>query len=167
MYWSQIFLAGLGYYRGVVPCVTRGTDRLFYLQTEFCGTMKVTMWTPVFCLFVPFWLPLLGKAAPKPEWIELSYQFNNGTIYWPTSLAFKHIRLSENFTAAGFYYSAYDISAAEHGGTHIDSPRHFAANRWTTDQKPLDRLIGPAIKIDMSSKAAQVMVLLQFGKLML
>lgn len=113
------------------------------------------MKTPVLCLFVHFWLPLLGKAAPKPEWIELSYQFNNETIYWPTSLAFKHVRLSENFTAAGFYYSAYDIITAEHGGTHIDSPRHFAENRWTTDQIPLDRLIGPAIKIDVSSKAAE------------
>lgn len=116
------------------------------------------MWTPVLCLFVQFWLPLLGKAAPKPEWIELSYQFNNETISWPTSLAFKHIRLSEQFTAAGYYFSAYDISTAEHGGTHIDSPRHFAEDKWTTDQIPLDRLIGQAIKIDMSSKAAQVMV---------
>ena len=148
-----------------MPCVTHGSGAcLFCLQTDLCGTIYVeVMKTPVLCLFVHFWLPLLGKAAPKREWIELSYQFNSETIYWPTSLAFKHIRLSENFIAAGFYYSAYDISAAEHGGTHIDSPRHFAANRWTTDQIPLDRLIGPAIKIDMSSKAAQVMVLLQFG----
>ena len=66
------------------------------------------MKTSVLCLFVHFWLPLLGKAAPKREWIELSYQFNSETIYWPNSLAFKHIRLSENFIAAGFYYSAYD-----------------------------------------------------------
>ena len=148
-----------------MPCVTHGSGAcLFCLQTDLCGTIYVeVMKTPVLCLFVHFWLPLLGKAAPKPEWIELSYQFNNETIYWPTSLAFKHVRLSENFTAAGFYYSAYDIITAEHGGTHIDSPRHFAANRWTTDQIPLDRLSGPAIKIDVSSKAAQVMVLLQFG----
>ena len=137
------------------------TDRS--LRYNLCGSHEDTCSLPLCSL----WLPLLGKAAPKREWIELSYQFNSETIYWPTSLAFKHISLSENFIAAGFYYSAYDISAAEHGGTHIDSPRHFAANRWTTDQIPLDRLIGPAIKIDVSSKAAEVMVLLQFGKLML
>ena len=137
------------------------TDRS--LRDNLCGSHEDTCSLPLCSLLAPS----PGQSSTKREWIELSYQFHSETIYWPTSLAFKHIRLSENFIAAGFYYLAYDISAAEHGGTHIDSPRHFAANRWTTDQIPLDRLIGPAIKIDMSSKAAQVMVLLQFGKLML
>ncbi|XP_078348297.1 isatin hydrolase-like [Oculina patagonica] len=49
----------------------------------------------------------------------------------------------------------YAISAPEHGGTHLDAPRHVSAGKWTTDQIPLDRLIGPAIKIDISSKAAK------------
>ena len=62
----------------------------------------------------------------------------------------------DNYTAEGFYLLMYSFSAAEHGGTHIDAPRHFAEGKWTTDQIPLDRLIGPAIKIDISSKAAQV-----------
>lgn len=117
------------------------------------------MWIPVTSLswwFAYFWIPLLGTPVPKPEWIELSYPFNNDTIYWPTVLSFKHILQYDNYTPAGFYYSSYDIKASEHGGTHLDAPRHFAAGKWTTDQIPLDHLIGPAIKINVSSKAAQV-----------
>ena len=48
------------------------------------------------------------------------------------------------------------ISAPEHGGTHLDAPRHYAKGKWSTAEIPLDRLIGPAIKIDISSKAAEV-----------
>ena len=102
-----------------------------------------------------FWLPLLGGPL-KPEWIELSHPFNNEPIYWPTSLNFKHTKVFDGMTDDGFYYSAYDISGAEHGGTHLDAPSHFAEGKWTAGDIPLDRLIGPGIKIDISSKAAQV-----------
>lgn len=106
-----------------------------------------------------FWFPMLGGPL-KQEWIELSYPFNNETIYWPTSLAFKHTKVFDGFTEGGFYVSKYDISGAEHGGTHLDAPSRFGEGKWTADQIPLDRLIGPAIKIDISSKAAEVDVTL-------
>lgn len=61
----------------------------------------------------------------------------------------------QGFTDDGYYYSAYDISGGEHGGTHLDAPNHFAEGKWTTDEIPIDRLTGQAIKIDISSKAAQ------------
>lgn len=105
--------------------------------------------------YAVMWLPLLGESAESP-WIDLSYPFNNDTIYWPTAESFKHIEVFENFTTAGFYYASYDFSASEHGGTHLDAPRHFAEGKMTADEIPLDKLIGPAIKIDISSKAAQV-----------
>ena len=116
--------------------------------------MKTVVLRLAFCAAL-VWVPMLVDSDESP-WIELSYQFNNDTIYWPTALSFKHILEFANFTADGYYYSAYQISASEHGGTHLDSPRHFSAGKWTTDQIPLDRLIGPAIKINISSKAAKV-----------
>ena len=45
-------------------------------------------------------------------------------------------------------------------GTHLDAPNHFGEGKWTADEIPLDRLIGPAIKIDISSKAAEVDIIL-------
>ena len=43
--------------------------------------------------------------------------------------------------------------AGEHGGTHIDSPIHFGRDKWAVDEIPLDRLSGPAVVIDITSKA--------------
>ena len=40
----------------------------------------------------------------------------------------------EGMTDKGYFYSAYRYSAAEHGGTHLDSPVHFAKGRYTVDQ---------------------------------
>ena len=54
----------------------------------------------------------------------------------------------------GYYYEAYSFCAAEHGGTHLDAPIHFAAQRWTADAIPLERMIGPAILVDVSRRAA-------------
>ena len=49
------------------------------------------------------------------------------------------------------YFSRY-ISLPEHFATHIDAPAHFAKGSWTVDQIPPDRLIGPLVLIDVTSK---------------
>ncbi|MGH7538112.1 MAG: cyclase family protein, partial [Gemmatimonadales bacterium] len=41
-----------------------------------------------------------------------------------------------------------------HGGTHLDAPIHFVEGKWTTDQVPLDHLIGPAVVVDVSAAVA-------------
>ena len=86
-------------------------------------------------------------------WVDLSHDFAEDTVYWPTAEPFKLTTVAAGKTEAGYYYSAYQFCASEHGGTHIDAPVHFAENRNSVDQIPLDRLIGPAIKIDISAKA--------------
>jgi kynurenine formamidase len=87
-------------------------------------------------------------------WVDLTYDFSEETIYWVTAEPFKRTTVAEGVTPAGFYYSAYNYSAAEHGGTHLDSPVHFAEGKKTVDQIGLDQLIGPAVKIDVSGRAA-------------
>ena len=56
-------------------------------------------------------------------------------------------------TDKGYYYSAYSVKTAEHGGTHLDAPVHFAEGRHTTDEVPLNQLIGAAVVIDVSAGA--------------
>ena len=92
-------------------------------------------------------------ALPPGEWIDLSHGFSSETLYWPTAEPFKLQTVSAGMTDKGYYYSAYSFCAAEHGGTHIDAPVHFAEGRNSVDEIPLDRLIAPAIKIDVSAKA--------------
>ena len=56
-------------------------------------------------------------------------------------------------TESGFWYEANNFSGAEHGGTHIDAPAHFAKGRWRVDEIPLSRLIAPGVMVDVSHKA--------------
>lgn len=91
---------------------------------------------------------------PKGQWIDLSHDFSDETIYWVTAEPFKRTTVSEGKTPQGFYYSAYNFSGAEHGGTHIDSPIHFAEGKKTTEQIGLDQLIAHGVKIDVSSNAS-------------
>lgn len=95
-----------------------------------------------------------ASIFPNGKVIDLSYDFSDKTIYWVTAKEFEKETVAEGLTEGGFYYSAYNFSGAEHGGTHIDSPVHFAENRQTVDQIPLENLIGQAVKIDVSSKAS-------------
>jgi kynurenine formamidase len=88
-------------------------------------------------------------------WIDLSHPFDPTTIYWPTAKPFRLEVVSAQRTPAGFYYAANNFSAAEHGGTHVDAPIHFAEGKWTTDQIPVERLIGPAVVVDVSAAVTQ------------
>lgn len=94
------------------------------------------------------------KAAFSGEWIDLSYDFSDKTIYWVESDGFKKETVAEGPNEKGYYYSAYKFSTPEHGGTHLDAPRHFAEGRQTVDEVPLTQLIGAAVKIDVSAKSA-------------
>jgi kynurenine formamidase len=90
--------------------------------------------------------------GPTPTIVDLSHPFDTDTIYWPTEDGFKLDVAAAGMTDAGYYYSANRFTGAEHGGTHLDAPIHFAEGRWTVDQIPLERLIGPAIKVDVSDQ---------------
>lgn len=87
--------------------------------------------------------------------VDLSHSYGEDTLYWPTSPSrFEKTELAYGETAAGWFYSAFSICTPEHGGTHLDAPRHFAVDGYPTDQIPLKRLIGNAVVIDVSAKAA-------------
>jgi kynurenine formamidase len=94
------------------------------------------------------------KPFAAGKWIDLSYDFSAETPYWPTSEPFRLDTASEGTTPGGYYYSAYNFCAAEHGGTHLDAPVHFAEGAWSTEQIPLENLTGEAVVIDVSDKAA-------------
>lgn len=108
-------------------------------------------------------LALLLAACQRPSavalldqgtWVDLSYPFDSTTIYWPTAEPFRLEVVSAQRTPVGYYYAANNISAAEHGGTHLDAPIHFAEGRHTTDQILLEQLMGPAVVLDVTAKAA-------------
>jgi kynurenine formamidase len=89
------------------------------------------------------------------KWVDLSYEFSSETIYWPTAKTFHLEVVFADVTEKGYYYSANNFSAAEHGGTHIDAPIHFAEGKNSLDQIPFEKLIGNAVVVDVSEKALQ------------
>jgi kynurenine formamidase len=93
------------------------------------------------------------ETMPSGQWIDLSHDFSADTVYWPTSDPFKLETVAAGVTDKGYYYAANKFCASEHGGTHLDAPRHFAEGRMTVDQIPLSQLAAPAVKIDVTGPA--------------
>lgn len=94
------------------------------------------------------------SSLPAGKVIDLSHPFDATTVYWPTAEPFKLEKDFEGMTDQGYYYSAYRYSSAEHGGTHIDAPVHFAKGRHSVDEIPLNQLIGSAIVVDVTRQVA-------------
>lgn len=86
--------------------------------------------------------------------IDLTYPFDENTIFWPTAEGFQLEVAFEGVTEQGFYYTANNFCTAEHGGTHIDAPIHFYKDRNTVDRIPLEQLLGKGVVIDVSEKCA-------------
>jgi kynurenine formamidase len=94
-----------------------------------------------------------APKATNEKIIDLSHPFDAQTIYWPTEDGFKLEKRADGVTEQGYYYAANAFAAPEHGGTHIDAPKHFSISSHTVDQIPLDQLIGDAILIDVTKQA--------------
>jgi len=89
-------------------------------------------------------------ALPQGAVVDLSYSYDDSTIFWPTADGFELEKDFEGVTDNGFYYTANTFCTAEHGGTHIDAPIHFSEGKASVDKIPLDRLMGPAVLIDVT-----------------
>ncbi|NIR47231.1 cyclase family protein [candidate division KSB1 bacterium] len=111
--------------------------------------------------FILSGLLILGACSPpEPDLlsgkiIDLSYAYDDTTIFWPTAKEFELEVVHAGMTDAGYYYAANNFCTAEHGGTHIDAPIHFSENGKTVDAIPVDRLIGKGVVIDVSEKCTE------------
>lgn len=88
------------------------------------------------------------------KWIDLSHSYDTKTPYWPTAEGFQLDTVFAGMTELGYYYSAFQFTSAEHGGTHIDAPIHFAEGRKSVDEITLDQLTGMAIVINVKDSVS-------------
>lgn len=84
--------------------------------------------------------------------LDMSYTFDETTVYWPTDKSFRWEQNRWGPTANGYWYASANYAASEHGGTHLDSPIHFSEKGDTTDSISLDRLVSMANVIDVQDK---------------
>jgi len=104
---------------------------------------------------VPAPAPAPPAVFPAGPIVDLSHAYEAGSIFWPTADPFRLDKVADGVTPAGFYYASNNFFTSEHGGTHMDAPVHFAQGSHTADQVPLDRLVGPALVIDVTEAARQ------------
>lgn len=108
------------------------------------------------CLIALLMLALLSHTAsgqaPSGRAVDLSHAFDADTIFWPTEKGFQFEQGPHGVTEKGYFYSANRFCTAEHGGTHVDAPIHFAAGKNTVDSIPIDQLVGPGVVIDVSAQ---------------
>jgi kynurenine formamidase len=96
--------------------------------------------------------PLLDLS--RARLVDLSHAFDDKTLYWPNSPSrFELKRLAYGQTPGGYFYSSNALCTPEHGGTHLDAPIHFAEGRWASEQIPVDRLVAPAVVVDVTGQA--------------
>lgn len=100
-------------------------------------------------------LPVFGQEIDESKVIDMTYAFDENTIYWPTAKPFHLDVVAAGKTEAGYWYAANNICLAEHGGTHMDAPIHFAEGKRAASEVPVQQLIGPAVVIDVQSQASQ------------
>lgn len=93
-----------------------------------------------------------AQMIDESKVIDLTYAFDERTIYWPTAKPFHLEVVSAAKTKAGYWYAANNICLAEHGGTHMDAPIHFAEGKRAADEVPVQQLIGPAVVVDVRAQ---------------
>ena len=114
----------------------------------------------LWCVSAALVLASCSQPVPPPfpggELVDLSHSYDATTIFWPTAEeGFKLEKVADGVTPAGYYYASNNFCAAEHGGTHLDAPIHFAQGHPAVDQIPISRFFAPAFVIDVSAAVAK------------
>jgi kynurenine formamidase len=131
------------------------------------STLKsLIFWLGVIVFAAVVWSVMRSKPAEAPQsvpsqvamtsWpgtiVDLSHTYDASTIFWPTAEPFKLDKVADGVTPGGYYYAANNFRTAEHGGTHLDAPVHFASGKHAVDGIPLDQLVGFAAVVDVAAK---------------
>jgi kynurenine formamidase len=96
--------------------------------------------------------PTLTVLGPV---VDLTHAFEANTIFWPSDPeGFVLERGTEGRTEAGYWYAAHRMRLAEHGGTHLDAPNHFHEGGSSAERVALDRLVAPAVVVDVRQACA-------------
>ena len=60
--------------------------------------------------------PIAALFSGQAEWIDMSYAYDEDTIFWPTARVFEFEIVEAGTSDAGYYYAANSFCTAEHGG---------------------------------------------------
>ncbi|HET8722293.1 MAG TPA: cyclase family protein, partial [Nitrospira sp.] len=110
----------------------------------------------ILCLGLLLFLPVEPASAEigDAKLVDLTYALDEHNVFWPSNKPFTWEKSSWGTSAQGYWYASAEFAMSEHGGTHIDAPIHFAEGKQAVDEIPLQRLIAPAVVIDVQPAVA-------------
>src|ERR687895_355247 len=76
--------------------------------------------------------------------VDLTQPLGPATVLWPGSTPFAAVVDGEHGRDTSYHRT---LTLAEHSGTHIDAPGHFAAGGRTTDELAAHDLVRPAVAL--------------------
>ena len=81
--------------------------------------------------------------------IDITVPLTAGLARYPDDPAFELVATSR--MSEGAEYNGTRVARSVHYGTHVDAPRHFAADGVTVDAVPLEILVGKARVVDLQA----------------
>src|SRR5262245_19015602 len=97
------------------------------------------------------------KSAPddivsgKTRVIDLSYSISDKMVPWPGDAKAFEAKINATIEKNGYFTRSFWM--LEHYGTHMDAPAHFPPGTTTVDNIAPERLLGPAVVLDVSREA--------------
>lgn len=91
---------------------------------------------------------------------DLTLELEDGTSTHPAHPRCVVVEFARHaFTAPRFQppcrgFASKLLMFSDHIGTHVDAPFHYFPEKGTIESVPLDRLVGPAVWLDLSAKPA-------------
>ncbi len=96
---------------------------------------------------------LEGISTGQTRILDLGHSLDAQNPYWPGP-GYGPLKYEIFATLEKDGVLSGRFSMAEHTGTHLDAPNHFAAGQISVDQLPLEQLFASAVVIDVRTKAA-------------
>jgi len=94
-----------------------------------------------------------GIATGKTRIIDLTHPLNPQNPYWPGP-GYGPFRYELFATLEKDGVLSGRFALAEHTGTHLDAPNHFAKGQISLDKIPPEKFFAPAVVIDVRTKVS-------------
>jgi len=94
---------------------------------------------------------LAGVATGETRVVDLTYALNDKLPRWPGDDRAFEAKVNARAEEAGYF--SRSVWMLEHYATHLDAPIHFPPGKTPVDAIPPQRLIGPAVVIDVRAEA--------------
>ncbi|HKZ52941.1 MAG TPA: cyclase family protein [Candidatus Acidoferrales bacterium] len=95
---------------------------------------------------------IAAAARGQGRILDLSHAISEKNPRWPGDTRAFEAQVNARAEETGYFTRSFWM--LEHFGTHMDAPAHFPPGRTTVDRIPPERLVGPAVVLDVRSQAA-------------